>query len=30
MDVLFSFLIAVTAGVTCHYIIQWLDDNNKR
>jgi hypothetical protein len=24
-----SFLIAVAAGVTCHYIIKWLDSNNK-
>ena len=23
-----SFLIAVAAGVACHYIIKWLDDDN--
>jgi hypothetical protein len=24
-----SFLIAVAAGVACHYIIKWLDDDDK-
>ena len=25
MDALISFIIAVMAGVACHYIIKWLD-----
>lgn len=25
MEVLASFLIAVMAGVACHYIIKWLE-----
>ena len=25
LDVLISFLVAVAAGVACHYIIKWLD-----
>jgi len=25
MDILASFLVAVMAGVACHYIIKWLD-----
>ena len=25
MDEALSFVIAVTAGVVCHYIIKWLD-----
>ncbi len=25
MEVMVSFLIAVMAGVACHYIIKWLD-----
>ncbi len=28
MEILASFLIAVMAGVACHYIIKWLDGNN--
>jgi hypothetical protein len=24
-----SFLIAVAAGVACHYIIKWLDSDHK-
>lgn len=24
-DAILSFLIAVVGGVTCHYIIKWLD-----
>ena len=28
MEILASFLIAVMAGVACHYIIKWLDCNN--
>lgn len=28
MQALISFLIAVTAGVTCHYIIKWLDGDD--
>lgn len=26
MDVLIAFWVAVTAGVACHYIIEWLDN----
>jgi hypothetical protein len=29
MTYIISFLIAVAAGVVCHYIIKWLDSNNK-
>ena len=29
MEVLVTFLVAVAAGVACHYIIKWLDSNNK-
>ena len=25
VEVIFSFYIAVAAGVVCHYIIKWLD-----
>lgn len=25
MDLALSFIVAVTAGVVCHYIIKWLD-----
>lgn len=25
MEVLASFIVAVVAGVVCHYIIKWLD-----
>jgi len=25
MEVVISFLVAVAAGVACHYIIKWLD-----
>ena len=28
MEILISFLVAVMAGVTCHYIIKWLDSND--
>ena len=28
-DAILSFLIAVAAGVTCHYIIKWLDSDDK-
>lgn len=29
METLISFLVAVVSGVTCHYIIKWLDrDDN--
>lgn len=27
-DYILSFFIAVAAGVVCHYIIKWLDDDN--
>ena len=32
MEVVISFLVAVMADVTCHYIIKWLDgaDRKKR
>ena len=29
MEIAVSFLIAVAAGVTCHYIIKWLDSDRK-
>jgi hypothetical protein len=29
LEYIFSFLIAVTAGVVCHYIIKWLDSGGK-
>ena len=25
MDYIFSFIVAIAAGVACHYIIKWLD-----
>jgi len=25
MDLALSFIVAVAAGVACHYIIKWLD-----
>ena len=28
MDILFSFLIAITTGAACHYFIKWLDGND--
>lgn len=28
MEVMMSFLVAVTGGVVCHYIIKWLDGGN--
>ncbi len=28
-DAILSFLIAVVGGVTCHYIIKWLDRDDK-
>ena len=29
MEIVITFLVAVAAGVTCHYIIKWLDGNHK-
>ncbi len=29
MEVLISFLVAVMAGVACHYIIRWLDGDDE-
>ena len=29
MEVVISFLVTVLAGVACHYIIKWLDSENK-
>ena len=29
MEVVISFLVAVAAGVACHYIIKWLDSDHK-
>lgn len=26
-DIIISFLVAVVADVTCHYIIKWLDSD---
>ena len=28
MQEVLSFLVAVAAGVTCHYIIKWLDSDD--
>ena len=25
MEIILSFIVAVAAGVACHYIIKWLD-----
>ena len=29
MEILITFLIAVAAGVVCHYVIKWLDSDRK-
>lgn len=29
MEVVIAFLVAVAAGVACHYIIKWLDGGHK-
>lgn len=29
MEIFITFLVAVAAGVVCHYVIKWLDSNNK-
>ena len=29
MEVVISFLVTVLAGVACHYIIKWLDSDDK-
>ena len=29
MEFFISYLIAVAAGVACHYIIKWLDGDDK-
>lgn len=29
MNVITAFLVAVAAGVACHYIIKWLDGDDK-
>ena len=29
MEVITTFLVAVAAGVACHYIIKWLDGDRK-
>ena len=29
VEVVISFLVAVAAGVACHYIIKWLDSKNE-
>ena len=29
MEIIITFLVAVAAGVTCHYIIKWLDGDHK-
>ena len=29
MEVIITFLVAVAAGVACHYIIKWLDGGHK-
>lgn len=30
MEFIISFILAVTAGVTCHYVIKWLDSSNDK
>lgn len=30
MEIFMSFVVAVMAGVTCHYVIKWLDGNKDR
>ena len=29
MEYVITFLVAVAAGVACHYIIKWLDSDRK-
>ena len=29
MEVIITFLVAVAAGVACHYIIKWLDGDHE-
>ena len=29
MELVISFIVAVAAGVACHYIIKWLDSDRK-
>ncbi len=29
METVISFIVAVAAGVACHYIIKWLDSDQK-
>ncbi len=29
IEVIITFLVAVAAGVACHYIIKWLDGDHK-
>ena len=29
MEVVITFLVAVAAGVACHYIIKWLDSDSE-
>ena len=29
MEIFITFVVAVAAGVACHYIIKWLDGNHK-
>ena len=29
MQILITFLVAVAAGVACHYIIKWLDSDRR-
>ncbi len=29
MEYIITFLVAVAAGVACHYIIKWLDSDRK-
>jgi hypothetical protein len=28
LEIMTSFLIAVMAGITCHYVIKWLDSDD--
>jgi hypothetical protein len=29
VEIITAFLVAVAAGVACHYIIKWLDNDRK-
>lgn len=29
MDIFFTFLVSIAAGIVCHYICKWLDRHRK-